>query len=61
LTFDIKVPATLINESVIFGGQYQDAKYGDFQAEWIFLTGHFVRLCWKVTPRAGFLLSQFQR
>ncbi len=33
LTFDIKVPATLINESVIIGGQYQDAKYGDFQAE----------------------------
>jgi ribonucleoside-triphosphate reductase len=33
LTFDIKVPSPLTNESVIIGGEYLDAKYGDFQAE----------------------------
>lgn len=33
LTFDIKVPNTLKDEPVIWGGQYTNDKYGDFQEE----------------------------
>ena len=33
LTFDIKVPSTLKDEAVIWGGQLMDDKYGDFQQE----------------------------
>jgi ribonucleoside-triphosphate reductase len=33
LTFDITVPSTLKDESVIIGGKYMNERYGDFQAE----------------------------
>ncbi|NLO93004.1 MAG: ribonucleoside triphosphate reductase [Clostridiaceae bacterium] len=33
LTFDIKVPKTIRDEPVIYGGEYTNDKYGDFQAE----------------------------
>ena len=33
LSFDIKVPNTLVDESVIIGGKYQNVTYGDFQEE----------------------------
>ena len=33
LTFDIKVPSTLKDQSVIIGGQPQDTNYGDYQKE----------------------------
>ena len=33
LTFDLKVPETLAEQHVIIGGEVQEEKYGDFQAE----------------------------
>lgn len=33
LTFDLRVPKTLKDQSVIVGGEYLDATYGDFQEE----------------------------
>ncbi|MBW2356567.1 MAG: ribonucleoside triphosphate reductase, partial [Deltaproteobacteria bacterium] len=33
ITMDLQAPSTLRNQPVIIGGQYQEAVYGDFQAE----------------------------
>lgn len=33
ITLDIKVPSTLKDQPVIIGGEYQDTKYSDYQAE----------------------------